>query len=134
MSSSKRHIVDAEHADAEKTDLPNFSRVQILCRKGTISTEHFGELVKIEKEEVAQNVATSVVFKIDFLSTVDYSASKTPVFTSAGAIVLKAISIIGYTKDNLSLKRFPLNFTDIKFLRVGCWIISILDLLQIFWI
>ena len=66
LSSSKRHIVDAEHADAEKTDLPNFSRVQILCRKGTISTEHFGELVKIEKEEVAQNVATSVVFTLIF--------------------------------------------------------------------
>ena len=34
--------------------------------KGTISTEHFGELVKIEKEEVAQNVATSVVFTLIF--------------------------------------------------------------------
>ena len=54
LSSSKRHIVDAEYADAENNDLPNFSRVQVLCRKGTISTEHFGELVKIEKEEVAQ--------------------------------------------------------------------------------
>ena len=101
LSSSKRDIVDAEYADAENNDLPNFSRVQVLCRKGTISTEHFGELVKIEKEEVAQKCNVH----IDFVSTVDYSASKTPVFTSAGAIVLKALRIIGYTKDNPSLKK-----------------------------
>lgn len=97
-----------EHTDAGNNYLPKFSRVQVLCRKGIISAEHFGELVKIEKEESAQKSSKNSDIYLDFLSKVDYSASQTPVFTSAGAIVLKAVRIIGCTKDTLSLQTiFP---------------------------